>query len=415
MWGASTAAHQIEGGTLNQWSEWELAHASELAKIAKQRLGWLTNWEDIKAQATAPENYVSGRSVDHYKRYEADFDLLEQLNMNAYRFGIEWSRLEPREGAWNIEALEHYRQYIKSLRGRNIEPIITLWHWTVPVWFAAKGGFAKRANIKYFERYVQRIAQEYGADLKYVITINEPNVYATFSYQQGEWPPQTKSIWQALWVYNNLKLAHKRVYRILKRARPNLQVGMAQNFSCNLPKNPISRIDRLFATIGNYSWNWWFLDRTKRHQDFIGFNFYHTVYWSSFRQENPDKPVNDVGWYMEPGKLYDLLMWTDKRYRRPIIITENGVADAKDTYRRWWLEQTIVAMQKALKDGVQLRGYLHWSLLDNFEWAYGWWPQFGLVHVDRARGMRRTIRPSAEWFGAYIAQANSERKVNGKR
>ena len=414
LWGASTAAHQVEGGTVNQWSEWELAHASQLAKTAESRLSYLRNWPDVKTQATDPRNYVSGRGVDHYRRYEEDFELLKSLNMNAFRFSIEWSRLEPEEGAWDVAAIEHYRKYIESLRTRGIEPIVTLWHWTVPTWFEAKGGFTKRANITYFERFVQRVAEEYSTELTYVITLNEPNVYTTCSHLQGEWPPQGRSVWQALRVYLNLLTTHKRTYRILKRLQPELQVGVAPNFSCNVPLDSSSWLDRWAANLSNYGWNWWFLNRCKRHLDFIGFNFYHTNYWSMHRIANRERPLNDLGWYMEPSRLYDLLIWTAKRYRQPIIITENGVADAADKYRKWWLEQTVVAMHKAIKEGVNLKGYLHWSLLDNFEWAYGWWPQFGLVHVDRERSMKRELRPSARWFGNYIARVRGIKAKDGK-
>ncbi|MDZ7786209.1 MAG: family 1 glycosylhydrolase, partial [Candidatus Saccharibacteria bacterium] len=151
-------------------------------------------------------------------------------------------------------------------------------------------------------------------------------------------------------------------------------------------------------------WNWWFLRRIRRHQDFVGINYYFTDYFKGFmNRENPEVPVSDLGWYMEPEGLYPLMLRTWVRYKKPIYVTENGLADAKDEYRRWWIEETIVAMERALSEGVDLRGYLHWSLLDNFEWKYGWWPQFGLIEVDR-KTMKRTVRPSAQWFAGRIAE-----------
>src|SRR3990167_7518539 len=155
--------------------------------------------------------------------------------------------------------------------------------------------------------------------------------------------------------------------------------------------------------IMRYFWNWWFYRRIRKQQDFVGFNYYNTDYYTGLvKLKNPTTPLNDLGKYMEPEGLYPLLLRAWARYKKPIFITENGVADARDQYRQWWLEQSIIAMERALSEGVDVRGYFHWSLLDNFEWAYGWWPKFGLVEVDRANGMKRTIRPSALWFAGKI-------------
>ncbi|HVS58806.1 MAG TPA: glycoside hydrolase family 1 protein [Candidatus Saccharimonadales bacterium] len=413
LWGASTAAHQVEGGTHNQWSVWELEHATELAKHAKERVmttakaaGHTLDWKAIAAKASKPENYVSGRGVDHYRRYEEDFDLLEELNLNAFRFSIEWSRIEPEEGAWNAAAIEHYRAYIKSLRRRNIEPIVTLWHWTVPVWFSELGEFEKATNLKYFERFVQKMADEFGNDLRYVITLNEPAVHVLLSYLWGARPPQQRNVKMALRVFWNLARAHKSAYAILKQKNIALRVGVSYAIANVQPKRAGSILHGISAKLAAYVSSWWFLNRIKRHQDFVGVNYYSTEYKDArpYQNQNPSHPVNDLGWYMEPEGLYPMLTQVWRRYGKPIIITENGVADSRDQYRRWWLEQTMLAMQKALSDGVDLRGYLHWSLLDNFEWDYGWWPEFGLVHVDREHGMKREIRDSAHWYARYVAQ-----------
>ncbi len=159
-----------------------------------------------------------------------------------------------------------------------------------------------------------------------------------------------------------------------------------------------------------YFWNWWFFRRVRKEMDFIGFNYYFTDYYRvdhGVKPVDPKVPLNDLGWYMEPEGLYPLLMRIAARYKKPIYITESGVADRHDDYRQWWIEETIVAMERALSEGVDLRGYFHWSLLDNFEWAYGWWPKFGLVEVDREHGMKRTIRPSAKWYAESIRQIQS--------
>lgn len=400
-WGASTASHQVEGGTHNQWTIWELAHAQHLARTAKKRLGWLPNWQQISAQAERPENYVSDKGVKHYERYEEDFDIVKDLHLNAFRFGVEWSRLEPEEGEWDEAVVEHYRAYIKALKKRGIEPFLNVWHWTVPVWFEEQGGFAKRSNLRYFTRFVEKIGLEYGAELNYVITLNEPNVFTSFGYVTGEWPPSEKKYVKAARVYFNLIAAHKRSYAILKRHNPALQVGVATQLANIQAKRPHNWIDHVVTKAMRYAWNWWFLHRIRKQQDFVGFNYYFTDYYKGLRKDNPTVPLNDLGWYMEPEGLYPLLLRVWTRYKKPIFVTENGVADADDAHRRWWLEETIVAMERALSEGVDLRGYLHWSLLDNFEWAYGWWPKFGLVEVDR-KTMKRTVRPSAKWLANYL-------------
>ena len=404
FWGASTAAHQVEGGNSNQWSEWEKAHAKVLAQTANQRVGNLPSWNKFKDQAQDPENYISGSGVEHYKRYKEDFDIIQKLNMNVFRFGIEWSRIEPSEGRWNESEIEHYKRYIRELRSRNIEPFANIWHWTMPTWFTKKGGFKNRKNIKYFERFVQKIAEELSDDLTYIITLNEPNVYASCSYAIGEWPPEEKSFIGFIRVYTNLVKAHNTAYKVLKKHKPMLQVGIAHQLANIQAKRPHNFIDNLATQWMRYTWNWWFLNQVSHHQDFVGFNYYFSDYYKGFWRNNPKVPKSDLGWYMEPEGLYPLLLRTWAHYKKPIFITENGVADSSDDYRRWWLEETIVAMQKAISEGVDLRGYMHWSLLDNFEWKYGWWPKFGLVEVDRENDMKRKIRPSAKWFANRIKE-----------
>ncbi len=402
FWGASTASHQVEGGNKNQWSEWEQKTAKEQARTAHQRLSWLPGWRTIKVQAEDPQNYVSGDGVEHYRRYKEDFDLAKSINLNSLRFGIEWSRLEPKEGEWNEKEIEYYRTYIAELRARGIEPFLNLWHWTLPLWFEERGGFTKRANIKYFTRFVERIAQEYLDDISYVITLNEPNVYTSFSFVSGEWPPQKKNWITATKVYWNLVLAHKRSYKILKKVKPSIMIGVASQLANIQAKRPHNIWDEVTTKWMRFLWNWWYLNRIRNQQDFIGFNYYFTDYYRHFKRNNPHVPLSDLGWYMEPEGLYPILLRVWAHYKKPIIVTENGVADAEDQYRQWWLEETTIAMERALSEGVQVAGYFHWSLLDNFEWAYGWWPKFGLIEVDRQDNMKRKLRPSAKWYGRYI-------------
>lgn len=412
LWGASTAGHQVEGNTHNQWTVWELEHAAELAKTAQKRLKHLPVWPEIAKQAQNPNNYVSGRGVEHFKRYKSDFDLAKQLNLKAFRFSLEWSRIEPTEGVWDQTAIDYYKNYIKELKKRRLEPVLNIWHWTLPVWFADKGGFLQRRNLKYFERFVHKVAQELTPDVKYVITLNEPNVYTTFSYLSkekltGAWPPGKYSLGNFIRVYWHLALAHRRAYYLLKHQKPSLQIGIAAQLANIQAKRPHNFFDEMVTEWMRYFWNWWFLRRIRREQDFIGFNYYYTDYYhfslaNPAELKDPKVPLSDMGWYMEPEGIYPLLLRIWAHYKKPIMITENGVADSHDEYRRWWLEETIVAMQRAQSEGVKIIGYLYWSLLDNFEWSYGWWPKFGLIEVERQKGLKRTIRPSAKWFAARI-------------
>lgn len=415
LWGASTASHQVEGDTYNQWSVWELENAKRLATTAKERLSWLPRWDEIEPFATDPENYISGDGVEHYTRYKEDFKLAKKLNLNSFRFGIEWSRLEPQDGVWDQEAWDHYKEYIIELVNMDIEPILNIWHWTMPKWFTDKGGFQKRSNLDYFERFVKKLCQELPMQkIRYVITLNEPNVYSSFGYITGEWVPNKRNFYKFYIVYKNLMRAHKRAYRALKDSNSQLQVGIAAQLANIQPKRPQNFFDNLATHWMRYFWNWWFINKVNKYQDFVGFNYYFTDYyrWGDFRHVrkgkyfytvNPNEPKNDLGWYMEPEGLYPLIVRVWAHYKKPIMITENGLADMDDKHRKWWIEETIVAMERAISEDINLIGYMHWSLLDNFEWAFGWWPKFGLVEVDRET-MMRTIRPSAKYYSEKIKE-----------
>lgn len=413
LWGASTAAHQVEGDNHNQWTVWELENASRLAKeaggknnpvsIAKTEL---SIWPEVKDMATDPENYISGRGVDHYNLYKQDFKLLKGLNLNALRFSIEWSRIEPENGKWDQNEIDHYHDYIDELIKQGIEPVLNIWHWTMPLWFCEVGEFSKRSNIKYFERFVDKIIEEYGSKVRYIITINEANTYVMMSYIMGMWPPMKKNVFSAIFVYYNLTLAHKKAYKLIKSKNPNLQVGLAHQGAVNRPVHKFNPIEMIIAWGSDYFWYGWFYSRCRKYQDFVGSNFYQSNYIDGFKISNPSKPVSDIGWYLEPGAIEYIITKLYKKYKKPVLITENGVADIKDEFRQWWINETIIGMQNAMDNGVEMLGYLHWSLLDNFEWAEGWWLKFGLIEVDRKNDMKRTTRPSAKWFANKIDEVS---------
>ncbi len=400
LWGASSAAHQIEGGNHNDWTVWELENAKALASKAKYQANYLPKWQEVKAEAENPHNYVSAKATDHYNLYEVDFKLLKQMNMNAWRFSIEWSRIEPEEGAWNAEAIEHYRVYLRKLQALNIEPIVTLWHWTVPVWFAQKGGFTRRRNIGYFVRFCEKVFDELGQDFRYVITLNEPEVYVAQSYLIGQRPPQMQSKLRTLLVLRNLLTAHKRVYKMAKHKARKYLVSIAKNVAFHYPGDD-AKLSALSASFMRWVEDYYILNRIKKRLDFIGVNHYFSNRYFGYKAHSPNQRVSDLGWDMQPANIEFVLKELSDRYELPIIITENGVADRDDEYRKWWLTQTLMAMNRAMRDGVKLEGYLHWSLTDNFEWDSGFWPRFGLAAVDY-KTRKRTLRPSAVWFGQVI-------------
>lgn len=399
LWGAATAAHQVEGGLHNQWTEWEAEHAKVLAAQAPYTLNYMKSWPRIQKQAEDPDNYVSGRGVDHYQRYREDFQILKQLHMNAFRCSIEWSRIEPTEGAWDAAQIDHYRRYLGALKELGVTPIVTLFHFTLPVWFAKKGGFEKRRNVKYFIRFAEKILAEFGQELEWIITINEPTIYANESYLHGSWPPNKTGKWRAFCVLNNLLYAHRRVYKLTKRSRRH-KVSIAHHYSEFYPG------DDAWLTVKSAAWmdyraNHYALRRVAKYSDFLAVNYYGSNRVYGYRAHNPNERLSDLGWDMQPERLLYVLKEMDARYGLPVMISENGLADSRDAYRKWWLTETIKAMHGALKDDVKLIGYLHWSLLDNFEWDKGYWPKFGLVDVDR-KTMKRRIRPSAIWLSEVI-------------
>lgn len=403
LWGASVSSHQVEGDTYNQWTRWELETAKDSAKLAPSRWSKLPIWNQVAREAINPDNYISGHGDKHYKLYKQDFEIAKRLGLNSFRFNLEWSRIEPEEGTYSLEALQHYKRYIKAAIEAGLTPIVGLWHWTNPVWFENKGGFTKKANLKYWRLFVEKVADELDwSEVRYASTINEANSYSLASYFTGEFPPGRRNILAAALVYWNLSLAHRVGYSTLTKRHPHLSVGVVHQIVNFKPKNSSKYLDRLMSKLSGQVINWWFLRRCHDF-DFIGLNYYRTEYVKWFKTEgiNPQEPVNDLGWYMNPAGLEEVIEEVWRRFNRPIIITENGVADLEDKHRLWWLTESMHAISNASRHGVDVRGYHHWSLLDNFEWQYGWFPKFGLVAVDR-QSYKRNVKKSAKAWANWL-------------
>ncbi len=400
FWGASTSAHQIEGSNHNNWSVWELENAKSLAKSAEWKLSELPAWSEIRKQATDPDNYVSGIAVDHYARFKLDLALAEKLNLNAFRFSIEWSRIEPEVGVWSREAIDHYREYIREIKLRGMEPLPTLYHWTTPVWFTDMGGFEKARNISFFQRFAEKVIDEYHQDIRYITTINEPDTVMSHGYITLDHPPQSRSYLKAFLVYRNLLRAHKGVYRYAHQKSRRLKVGFTKSYAW-VRAGDERLITRLAVRADLFLRDDIVIWYVRRKLDFLGVNYYFSDRHIGIGIDNTNEQLNDLGWEMRPGDLKQVLIRL-KKWKKPIIITESGVADHADRFRKQWIAASVAAIHGAIGEGVDVFGYLHWSLLDNFEWAYGRWPRFGLIAVDYENNLKRTVRPSGLWYAKLV-------------
>ncbi len=383
LWGSSTAAHQVEGGnTLNDWYDWE------------------------KVPGHILDGNVSGLADDHYHRYEQDFDLAASFHQNAHRLSVEWARIEPHEGQWDYNEVMHYRRVLQSLRERGMKTMVTIWHFTLPKWFAARGGWECRGSVALFRRYAEFLARELGDLVDLWITINEPTVYLGQSYQIGGWPPGKRSAWAMLRVYRRLTLAHRAAYKVLHRVldgrRRAVMVGIAQNIITFEPYRKEALTDTLFVWFADRLFNRQFYIWTANCHDFIGLNYYFhyrvkylpnrmSQFFYEVHTEN--RSVSDLGWEINPQGIFEAIMGLN-RYKKPIYITEHGVANGDDSKRPRLIVAALLEVYHAIRAGADVRGYFHWSLLDNFEWEKGFAGRFGLVAVDYLT-QKRTPRRSA--------------------
>lgn len=390
FWGAATSAHQVEGGNYNDWTEFEKRNANRLAQIAKNK-----TWPDFILKSypnpLQKENYISGRACDHYNRFREDFDTAESLGHNAHRFSIEWSRVEPEEGRFDEKEVAHYRDVVKALRDRSLEPFVTLWHFTLPEWLAGKGGVLNKNFPVYFRRYVQKVVSVLKDNVTFWITVNEPEIYSLNSYLRNVWPPQKKSVFHFYVALGKIVKAHRLAFRAIKELSPRAQVGASLNLTYFESAGGI--INNFLKQTADRIWDFRFLNRAHGELDFIGLNYYFHNRINYGFNKNENAAVSDLGWEIYPEGIYQMLS-SLKKHGKPVYVTENGVADAEDACREKFIGDHLKWIKKAADDGVDVRGYFHWSLTDNFEWDKGFWPRFGLVEVDY-RTMEHKTRPSA--------------------
>lgn len=388
LWGAATSAHQVEGDNTN--SDW-----------------W--HWE----QETQPEHMRSGKAADHYHRFKSDIKLAKDLHHNAHRLSVEWARIEPKEGKFDQQEIDHYKEVLAELKSQGFTVMLTLHHFTNPQWLAEMGGWENGKVIQLFERFVERVVPEFKMYVDLWITINEPGVYAYNGYLTAIWPPQKKNKFAAAKAFWNMALAHKKAYYVIHKHVTNAMVGIAHNAASFSHLHQRSLREAIAVWGYDVGSNHLFFYLTGRDtHDFIGLNYYFNKY-ISFNGESKipgtlditrtRKDATDMGWEVYPDGMFSVIMdFSD--YHKPVYITENGLASTNDDRRARFLISYLKEVYHAIQLGVEVRGYFHWSLMDNFEWADGFGPRFGLIEIDY-KTLKRTPRPSSYLY-AEIAENN---------
>jgi beta-glucosidase len=412
LWGTSTSAHQAEGDNCNDWTEWEQENKVRLAKEAeKQFKDSVPDWQSIAAQAQNPENYVSGGAAGHYRLFCEDLGLARALGLNAYRFSEEWARVEPQPGQYDRAAIEHYQEVIRCARQNGLEPLTTLWHRTNPVWVKSLGGWEDPRTVDRFLLYAEKMAKSLGRQARLWTVVNEPMLYIGAGYISGEYPPGFhNSYWRAEKAFRGFVRAFKQAARIIRRINPEARVGTS-DAAILLKGCPDKWHNNALAKILDYFLNARFTGAVLQEADFLGVQYYKPEILSlelrgwrpAVRRQAEWPQRTDMGWGIYPQGLYEFVKAAAK-FHKPIYITENGLADARDATREEFIKEHLRCLHQAIREGAGVRGYFYWSLLDNLEWDKGFWPKFGLVEVDR-QTFARTVRPSARVYG-QIAKNN---------
>lgn len=394
LWGTATSAHQAEGSNrLNDWWEWE------------RKPGRVAGGDR------------SGQACDFWHRYGSDFDIAASHHMNAHRLSVEWSRIEPREGEWDERAIARYRHMLQSLRERGQSTMVTLFHFSIPAWFAAEGGWASPRAISRFERFSRKVAMTMGDLVDFWCTMNEPVVFVVMGYVLGMWPPGKKDYLTAWRVWKNITSGHVAAYDALHEVargacRP-ARVGIANNLISMYSYRKHSFWDGLYLMASDRVWNHEFYRETERSHDYLGVNYYFHQrvdreegrFFQMFvdiREEN--REMSDIGWEIYPAGIFDVMQEL-KELHLPIYITENGIATLNDDRRIRFIVSYVKELYHAIQSGIDIRGYFHWALMDNFEWEKGYAARFGLTEVD-FKTQERKPRKSFSIYGD-IAKNNA--------
>jgi beta-glucosidase len=399
VFGVATSAYQVEGGIENDWSEWE-------------RAGKL---KDPKARC--------GRGVEHWQRFFDDVKLITGAGATAYRLSLEWARIEPEPGQFDEAALKGYRARLEALKAAGVTPVVTLHHFTHPKWFHVSTPWHQPTSLVAWERYVRRCAELLSGLGAKVVTFNEPAVFLSGGYLAGLMPPGRQDGREAFLAMANIARAHVKARELL----PGIEVGVAQHLTDFVPLRKWNPLDQALARLADGNFNWALLEalttgqlsvqmpglsigQTKidggaQSMDYLGVNYYTRTHlkflagkpFVSFEfKDVHSRGLTDIGWEWWPEGFGRLLRQT-KKYGKPVWITENGLDDRTGTRRPRFLYEHWKELLQARADGVDVRGYLHWSLMDNFEWLEAWGPRFGLYRVD-FETLERSPTPAVEYF-----------------
>ncbi|MCE9614561.1 MAG: glycoside hydrolase family 1 protein [Lentisphaerae bacterium] len=427
IWGTSTAGHQVEGG--NAFSDW-----------------WAWEQKGLIADGT-----VSGRAMDYWNRHEEDHALMAKLAYKGFRLGIEWSRVEPQKGHFDGDVIEHYRCILQSLRNHGFAVCLTLHHWVIPRWVADQNDWLNPDTVRQFLRYVNVVVKALGAFPDYWVTLNEPMVPAIMGNLLGRFPPQRRSLRAYRAVARAYLRAHAGAYHLIHQVQPLApdgtpsKVGVAMAYPWIEPwksPGPAGWYERAAAGIARRAAfeGWDHTIRTgKPHwihggpatagvqntYDYCGINYYMRVslkydrrrcdqYRIDDAQAPPGTAMTQTGWQIYPEGFYQTIRAVWKRFGKPILITENGIADDADEQRPRYIVEHLAQVHRALQEGIPILGYYHWAFLDNFEWREGFAKRFGLIAVrhddpDLTRAPRRSA-----YLYSDIAQQNAVTKETVK-
>ena len=377
LFGSSTAAHQVEGGNFNNdWWAWE--HAPYTTCVEP-----------------------SGDAIDQWHRYEEDFALLAGLGQNAHRLSLEWSRIEPAPGEYSAAALEHYRRVLGTLEQHGLTAFVTLHHFTLPRWLAEQGGWLAPGAVDRFARYVERVAAALGDLMPFAGTINEPQIVAFGGYREGRFPPGLRNPILFGRVTRRLIAAHEAGVEAVKTGKGDPQAGVCLQLPAFEPARPDDPACAAACAELVREMEEVYLEELAG--DWVGVQYYtrqrvDPAAAGGFAPAPEGAPLTQMGWELYPEGLQRAIA-SAARAGLPVYVTENGIATADDEQRVAHLRDHLAQVAHAIAGGADVRGYIHWSSFDNFEWAEGFRPQFGLIGIDRDDGLRRVVRPSARAFG----------------
>ena len=403
LWGAATAGHQVEGNNVNS-DMWELEWAE--GSIFRE---------------------PSGDACDHYHRYPEDIATLAQLGLNAYRFSVEWARIEPEEGFFSRAELDHYRRMVATCLEHDVTPVVTYNHFTAPRWFAHQGGWHAPDAVDRFGRYAERVTAHLGDLVPWVCTLNEPNVISLLIQTgaapaaagddqeavadlagllpSGDEPSRGEAPRMSAWPSPDLDTMarmHRRAVEAVKSGPGDAKVGWTLAL---IDLQPVEGGEERCAAarkVGELDWL-----EVSRDDDFVGVQTYtRRLIGKNGGLEPPDgTPTSQTGWELYPDALGHTVRLAAEHAGVPVMVTENGLATDDDEQRLDYTRRALEGLGRCVADGVDVRGYLHWTLLDNFEWVSGYAMTFGLIAFDHST-FERTIKPTARWLGD-IARTNA--------